>query len=102
MAKSNNTLSRKTLSALADVWPDDVSTDANLSDNLTNILSDFEALGDLLSSFCSLGQNENREWTVRHIGCQMERRARAAKDLLNEWGEAKHKRSLKVIPGGAP
>ena len=97
MAKTNLTLSRKTLSELADVGADDVGNDCNLIDNLHTILSDFAALGDLLSSF---DRDANSGETVRHIGLQMERRANGAKLLLEEWHETKRQRNLELIPGG--
>ncbi len=98
MAKTNLTLSRKTLSELADVIADDVGNDLRLLDNMENILADFEALGDLLSSF---DRDANSGETVRHIGLQMERRANGAKLLLEEWHETKRQRNLELIPGGA-
>ncbi len=98
MAKTNLTLSRTTLSEHTDVIADDVGNDLRLLDNMENILADFEALGDLLSSF---DRDANSGETVRNIGLHMERRANGAKLLLEEWHGAKRQRNLELIPGGA-
>ena len=97
MATNNSTLSRKTLYALADVDPGDVGDDYKLADNLENILTDFEAIGDLLTSFDS---DVTSGETVRHIGWHIQRRAIAAKALMDEWRHAKHKQRLEAVPGG--
>ena len=96
MAVSNNNLSRKTLYALADVDPGDVGDDHTFADNLENVLTDFETIGDLL---CSFDSEVTSSETVRRIGWQIQKRATATKALADEWRHAKHKQRLEAVPG---